>query len=55
MGRQMYRAMENQSDFLPDAEAFADGDEVAWKADIKMNPGDGGVRQAHCHFPPFFS
>lgn len=52
MGRQMYRAMYNHRDFLPYAQAFPVGDEVVWKADIKMNSGDGEVGQDPCHFPP---
>lgn len=41
-------------DFLPYAEAFADGAEVGWKVDMKMNSGDGGVRQDRCYSPPCF-
>ena len=53
MGRRIYRAMYNHRDFLPYAQAFPVGDEVAWKADIKMNSGDGEVGQDPCHFPPW--
>lgn len=51
MGRQMYRATQNQGDLLPYAEAFANEDEVVWKVDTQVDSGDGGVKQCHCHFP----
>lgn len=42
----------NHRDFLPHAEACADGDEVLWKVNIYMNSGARGVKQNYCHFSP---